>query len=216
MARNPGDYVIFPKPIGDALYNAPTAASATNPFVTLADLNSAVGLNNELSEILANGNITDGNDIAVSTGDSITGVVELTLSAAAAVDVVGATGVTITATTGDVSIESGDSSVGITGALDVDLTATAGSIRLRSDVTILDTYTISSATAGVTLDFGSGLEFNITAPIFSAIAPIIDLTVTQLKLNLIEYADNTAALGAGLVAGDSYILAATKAVTVVV
>lgn len=198
--RNPSMYGQLPKYLFDALYSAPTAADNENPFVTLADLNSAVGLNNELSEILANGNITDGNDIAVSTGDSITGVVELTL--------VGAVGVDITATTADVVLTST--------AGDVQLSAPSGNIRMRSDVEILDGLTIISATAGVTLDFGSGLELTATAPIFSVVAPIIDLTVTQLKLNLTEYADNAAALGGGLVAGDTYILAATKAVTVVV
>jgi len=45
------------------------------------------------------------------------------------------------------------------------------------------------------------------------------LTVTAgglVRLGLTEYANNAAAIGGGLVAGDSYILAATKAVTVVV
>jgi len=44
------------------------------------------------------------------------------------------------------------------------------------------------------------------------------LTVSagKVRLGLTEYANNAAAIGGGLVAGDSYILAATKAVTVVV
>lgn len=44
------------------------------------------------------------------------------------------------------------------------------------------------------------------------------LTVSagKVRLGLTEYANNAAALGGGLVAGDLYVLAATKAVTVVV
>jgi hypothetical protein len=37
-----------------------------------AYVDAQVGANNELSEVLANGNTTGGNDIAVSTGDDIT------------------------------------------------------------------------------------------------------------------------------------------------
>jgi len=35
-------------------------------------VDTAIGLNNDLSEILANGNTTGGNDIAISIGDAIT------------------------------------------------------------------------------------------------------------------------------------------------
>ena len=73
MARNPGQYVLYPTNIGDALYDTLYTPSTTNYFVTKQELDGAVGLNNELSEILANGNTTGGNNIIITDGDLITG-----------------------------------------------------------------------------------------------------------------------------------------------
>ncbi len=44
----------------------------------------------------------------------------------------------------------------------------------------------------------------------------LTISAGAVRLGLTQYADNAAALAGGLVAGDTYILAATKAVTVVV
>lgn len=146
MGRNSGDYVLYPKNIGDGLYAA-TNPSGTNPFVTQSVLDSAVGLNNELSEILANGNTTDGNDILVSTGDSITGVAELTLTAttsatldaATTVGITGGTGVTATATTGNILMTATTGDIGFTSTV-ADINLSAGdNIGLTSASTTLNT-----------------------------------------------------------------------------
>lgn len=50
----------------DAAMNA-ASPSAANPFATVADVTA----NNELSEVLANGNTTGGNNIQITTGDAI-------------------------------------------------------------------------------------------------------------------------------------------------
>jgi len=83
--RNPSMYGMVPKRLFDAMYSAPTFANNDNPFVTQADLDAAIGDNNALNEILANGNSTGTFDILISAGQKLAGVDELKLAAASSI-----------------------------------------------------------------------------------------------------------------------------------
>lgn len=200
MGRNSGDYVLYPKNIGDGLYAA-TNPSGTNPFVTQSVLDSAVGLNNELSEILANGNTTDGNDILVSTGDSITGVAELTLTATTSATLDAATTVGITAGTtmnlyasGAIFIST-DAGVSATPLVNLDPVAGTGTLYanvgayISSDglvsVTSATTTTVSATTI-VGITGGTGVTATATTGniLMTATTGDIGFTSTVADINL--------------------------------
>lgn len=147
---NPSKYGMVPKYLFDAMYSAPTAASGSNPFITQADLDAAVGLNNELSEVLANGNTTGGTDIAVSTGDKISGVAELTLDAVTTVDMTAGTDLTLTATAGFAYLYAPSGIAYVEGDQGFDLRSSGlGTIGVINAPTIdmtVDTFNVISAT----------------------------------------------------------------------
>ncbi len=70
-----------------------------------------------------------------------------------------------------------------------------------------------TSTKGLTISSGG---LTVTAGGVTVTAGGLTISAGAVRLGLTQYADNAAALAGGLVAGDTYILAATKAVTVVV
>lgn len=70
-----------------------------------------------------------------------------------------------------------------------------------------------TSTKGLTISSGG---LTVTAGGATITAGGLTVSAGKVRLSLTQYADNAAAIAGGLVAGDSYILAATKAVTVVV
>lgn len=215
MGRNSGDYVLYPKNIGDALYAA-VNPSGSNRFITADELDAAIGLNNELSEVLANGNTTGGNNIVMTLNDVIT-------SAA------GGNQIELTSTSIEITTDAGAFGEGqfYMDATSIDLGIATSLLKIRSTSIAMEapsgnqiavdatsaaindgSIDVFNATAGSTLIQGS-VDVGITSP-------IINFTVTNLRLGLTEYANNAAATGAGLAAGDYFILQATQAVTRVV
>jgi hypothetical protein len=244
--RNPAMYGQLPVRLYDAMYSAPTLANNDNPFITSADLtaaiNAAVGLNNELSEILGNGNITDGNDIRISTGDKIASVVELTLEATSGMDMYSIAGdfdiesraadvniladvnVSITSTTGNVSL------IATLGAINIDA---IGNVGLTTDGGAFGTASLYLDAAADTFYLFAGTVGTVDAPggmVISAASGTVNITANELALGQAStilnfanadelvlsglglYADDVAA-AAGLVAiGSCYVNSGTGAV----
>ena len=119
--------------------------------------------------------------------------------------------------TGKLSIKVGSTErarLGLTTGEALELVQNDGSGSEVGKLSFSATTGALTSTKGLTISSGG---LTVTAGGVTVTAGGLTISAGAVRLGLTQYADNAAAIAAGgLVAGDTYILAATKAVTVVV